>query len=829
MNPSAAGPYLRRTIPSSAAFYHKLAIVQLSANEPLKNANHPRLLSWDWPAAMLAMACVLLAGARLVATQATDHLFLVSFLAVLGCIAGFALGRSLFTGWLSTAFGLLYGLFFVPWQLGLAFFADQEWTVRLRDLGDRLGFAISQFGDGENVEDPLLFITAMAILFWVFGLNAGYRLARRADLWGALIPFGLAALVVQTYDPRDLWKAWLLALFSLCLLLLQTRLQLLRNRMRWERAGVYVPFELSSSLTRLSFLSAAILVLLAWGTPTLASSLNSIESFWTSLTTPWTSVRDEIGRVFFPLQGGLPRARNYFGEQFLLGRGIPQSSDILFTAEVNASAQFLVRPYWRDRVYDRYENGIWTSDYEKREVWSDVDPDQFTDFRGRTLVEFQVMADENLELLHAVSQPIALDRAAEFSFAQNEDGYQDLAALFAQSPVLPGETYVVQASVAVPTSDQLRAAGTAYPTWVSERYLQLPTDFSPQIAELAQILSQGQETPYDIAVVITIYLRREIEYVDQMPIAPVNRDPIEWMLFDQKQGFCNYYATAEVLMLRSLGIPARLAVGYAQGEPETAEGRLAYVVRLRDAHAWPEVFFPDIGWVEFEPTANQTPLTRPADTPIENLSEEELLRLLRLGLAGPLVPSEADEPALAAKAEDAETSAPVVLPNPLRPIFGMLVLFAIGAALLLNWKRIQEGVGIPELVTKGFARLDIAVPDPIARWARYSALSPVERAFLQINQALRWLGAAPKSGDTPEQRSQALAKLIPDLSNEIQTLSQDYQFRTYSRSKISREERALRFMKLIRSAARRQQVRTWIERTIPFLQLAKADGAAKKP
>ena len=778
---------------------------------------------------MLAMACVLLAGARLVATQATDHLFLVSFLAVLGCIAGFALGRSLFTGWLSTAFGLLYGLFFVPWQLGLAFFADQEWTVRLRDLGDRLGFAISQFGDGENVEDPLLFITAMAILFWVFGLNAGYRLARRADLWGALIPFGLAALVVQTYDPRDLWKAWLLALFSLCLLLLQTRLQLLRNRMRWERAGVYVPLELSSSLTRLSFLSAAILVLLAWGTPTLASSLNSIESFWTSLTTPWTSVRDEIGRVFFPLQGGLPRARNYFGEQFLLGRGIPQSSDILFTAEVNASAQFLVRPYWRDRVYDRYENGIWTSDYEKREVWSDVDPDQFTDFRGRTLVEFQVMADENLELLHAVSQPIALDRAAEFSFAQNEDGYQDLAALFAQSPVLPGETYVVQASVAVPTSDQLRAAGTAYPTWVSERYLQLPTDFSPQIAELAQILSQGQETPYDIAVVITIYLRREIEYVDQMPIAPVNRDPIEWMLFDQKQGFCNYYATAEVLMLRSLGIPARLAVGYAQGEPETAEGRLAYVVRLRDAHAWPEVFFPDIGWVEFEPTANQTPLTRPADTPIENLSEEELLRLLRLGLAGPLVPSEADEPALAAKAEDAETSAPVVLPNPLRPIFGMLVLFAIGAALLLNWKRIQEGLGIPELVTKGFARLDIAVPDPIARWARYSALSPVERAFLQINQALRWLGAAPKSGDTPEQRSQALAKLIPDLSNEIQTLSQDYQFRTYSRSKISREERALRFMKLIRSAARRQQVCTWIERTIPFLQLAKADGAAKKP
>src|SRR5687767_11533052 len=82
---------------------------------------------------------------------------------------------------------------------------------------------------------------------------------------------------------------------------------------------------------------------------------------------------------------------------------------------------------------------------------------------------------------------------------------------------------------------------------------------------------------------------------------------LEWFLFNWKSGYCNYYASAEVLMLRSLGIPARLAVGYAQGE-ENDDG--TFTVYERDAHAWPQVYFPAIGWVDFEPTASQPPIER---------------------------------------------------------------------------------------------------------------------------------------------------------------------------------------------------------------------------
>src|SRR5438477_587036 len=77
-----------------------------------------------------------------------------------------------------------------------------------------------------------------------------------------------------------------------------------------------------------------------------------------------------------------------------------------------------------------------------------------------------------------------------------------------------------------------------------------------------------------------------------------------------RRGYCNYYASAEVIMLRSLGIPARLAVGFNQGQVDTSTN--TFHILEQNAHAWPEVFFPNYGWVEFEPTASESPLVRPA-------------------------------------------------------------------------------------------------------------------------------------------------------------------------------------------------------------------------
>ncbi len=167
--------------------------------------------------------------------------------------------------------------------------------------------------------------------------------------------------------------------------------------------------------------------------------------------------------------------------------------------------------------------------------------------------------------------------------------------------------------IANPSIEELRAAGTEYPEWVTDRYLQIPAGNRPAIKGTRRThYSRVHITPYDKAQAITTYLRNEIQYTSKLTKSPPSfEDPLVWVLFEYKKGFCMYYASAEVLMLRTLGIPARMAVGFAEGEFDLQRDR--YTVARFNSHAWPEVYFPGIGWVEFEPTGNQDPLNRPQE------------------------------------------------------------------------------------------------------------------------------------------------------------------------------------------------------------------------
>jgi hypothetical protein len=114
------------------------------------------------------------------------------------------------------------------------------------------------------------------------------------------------------------------------------------------------------------------------------------------------------------------------------------------------------------------------------------------------------------------------------------------------------------------------------------------------------------ETPYDKAAAIERYLR-EIPYNERIDEPASGQDGVDYFLFDVRQGYCDYYASSMVVMLRSLGVPARYVRGYGQGERQVG----VYEVREWDSHAWPEVFFPGYGWVEFEPTGGEPALVRP--------------------------------------------------------------------------------------------------------------------------------------------------------------------------------------------------------------------------
>ena len=91
-----------------------------------------------------------------------------------------------------------------------------------------------------------------------------------------------------------------------------------------------------------------------------------------------------------------------------------------------------------------------------------------------------------------------------------------------------------------------------------------------------------------------------LPYSTEIVPPPIGVDGVEWFITTQRVGFCNYFASAMITMLRSLDIPARMVVGFAPGEWD--DQRNTWIVRAKNYHAWPEVYFPDYGWVEFEPT-----------------------------------------------------------------------------------------------------------------------------------------------------------------------------------------------------------------------------------
>ncbi|HJY85721.1 MAG TPA: DUF3488 and transglutaminase-like domain-containing protein [Candidatus Acidoferrales bacterium] len=154
--------------------------------------------------------------------------------------------------------------------------------------------------------------------------------------------------------------------------------------------------------------------------------------------------------------------------------------------------------------------------------------------------------------------------------------------------------------------EQLRAASTDYPRELRQVYLQLP-DLDPRIPALAQQVASRSPTAYDKTRAIEMYLRTHYGYTLDLSGSPAEH-PLAHFLFERRAGHCEYFAAAMTVMLRTQGIPARYVNGFLPGEYN--ELGQDFIVRARDAHSWVEVYFPDVGWIPFDPTppADAAPL-----------------------------------------------------------------------------------------------------------------------------------------------------------------------------------------------------------------------------
>ncbi len=142
---------------------------------------------------------------------------------------------------------------------------------------------------------------------------------------------------------------------------------------------------------------------------------------------------------------------------------------------------------------------------------------------------------------------------------------------------------------------------------VPGRYLQLPEDLDPRIANLAtEITAKGKSTLEKAAMVET-YLKRNYKYTLNLVWTP-GPQPVSTFLFDAKSGHCEYFASSMVILLRTAGIPTRLINGFLMGEYNPVGQD--FIVRESDAHSWVEVYVPARGWVEFDPTPPDQEITK---------------------------------------------------------------------------------------------------------------------------------------------------------------------------------------------------------------------------
>jgi hypothetical protein len=214
-------------------------------------------------------------------------------------------------------------------------------------------------------------------------------------------------------------------------------------------------------------------------------------------------------------------------------------------------------------------------------------------------------------------------------------------------------------------------------------------------------------------------------------------------------------------MLRSVGVPARLAVGFAQGEYQNG----SYIVRRRDAHAWPEVFFPGLGWVEFEPTTSQQPLVR--IDPSVQASGGPFNR-------PPLRPLDDGEQQTPNKPQAPGSTRAVPFGQTLagRALVITLSLMALALAVYLLY-RYRAMTFVPVILSRAFESSGIATPAWIESWLGWNRLQPVEQAFATINWGLRWLGKAPAVDATPAERAAALTKLLPQAAGPIEAVASE--------------------------------------------------------
>jgi hypothetical protein len=709
-----------------------------------------------WFTVFLVWLLVTIVGLAILEAELLEGLEVVPVVGTFGILVGLALAKSRFRGRTAHLFALLYGIFLVTFLVGRSLPEPLTWQERIFELVERQADWLRKaFSEGSS-RDGLVFVLHTGGIFWLLGYTASWYTFREPRLWRVVLPSGLVLLsvVYYYYGPRPL--AIFLALYALVALIYIARTHLVAQEREWRLSAVRYERDIRYNFLQASFAIAVLALAVAWGLPTAqASTAVSNVLGESGVSDTWHGFQDNWTRLFSSLRSYGTGTTDAFRDSLSLGGPRSVSNSLIMDVYVAERLPFV---YWEAAVYDHYEDGSWSVSESDQQLHFPDDGQIDIAEAGlrREVLQTFINYVPNSGTIHGAPAIVNSDRQMFVIFALDGDGKTEVHGTQSRFVMRQGERYQVVSRYSIADATSLRAAQQEYPQWLREKYLQLPESITPQTVALAAELTAGYDNPFDKALAVRDYLRRNITYNDQIPAPPEGVEPVHYVLFDRNEGYCNYYASAMVVMLRSQGIPARFVGGYAQGEWDDDTG--SYRVRASNSHTWVEVYFPAYGWIQFEPTASQPSNDRPEgsgnpgdpfaalQSPNEDLSLTE--------------PESDIERFGDVLAEEGGTRDPNLTASGVSPlqIFSGVLLVGVAGVLVFAGSRFNRRVE-----------------------------GDVERSYGRLESWARLLGIFYRPAHTPYERATLLGAAVPEGREPLRNLTHQYVRQRFSPARTVEE------------------------------------------
>lgn len=490
-------------------------------------------------------------------------------------------------------------------------------------LSARVQIWLLSLSENVTVNDALVRNMAWTLILWLVAAWMGWFAGRRNAI-ASLLPSIVLLAVITSYSRYRIETLWMMVLILLVLMGIWNY----KNHIaQWERRQVDYSDSIRYDVGQSVIFLAVLIGVIAFVTPSVSwREIRDALRRWNQASSNETA--DLLGIQQKPvIYESAPTQRASMPREHLLSGGVALSEEVVMiirTGEIGPVEDIHIpvnapRYYWRSTIYDDYVGAGWVTSFSARQEYPPNTPLIPGLLNGYTPLHLDVeMVQPEGKLfwsgvLFSADVPFAANwrvRPQADLFADQSTLLQaDLFAATSDATAYHAEAYVPRVIVS-----QLRIASTEYPEEIRTKYLQLPSTVPGRVHQLALDLTQSQTNAYDKAKSIEEYLRA-YPYDLEVPAPPEGQDVADYFLFDLKKGYCDYYATAMVVLARASGVPARFVSGYSSGYYDAEKAQ--YVVREMNAHSWVEVYFPEVGWVEFEPTASQPEISH-------TLSENEL-------------------------------------------------------------------------------------------------------------------------------------------------------------------------------------------------------------